>query len=106
MTGKHCFYDKYGSYSSLVEAKHACTRDSNCGFVYDNSCDESQNDIYLCPKGINLDSSSSSCIYQEGKIFSIKDLDLNSLSVVKKEQLLEILSHIENLEINHKTKVC
>lgn len=54
--------------------------------------------------------------YGEGKTFSIKDLDLDRLkdasqedlveilSGVTKEQLTEFLSHVDNLETNHKTK--
>lgn len=42
--------------------------------------------------------------YGEGKTFTIKDLDLEKLEAVTKEQLTEILSHVDNLETNHKTK--
>ncbi len=42
--------------------------------------------------------------YGEGKVFSVKDLDLEKLKAVTKEQHTEILSHLENLETNHKTK--
>ncbi len=42
--------------------------------------------------------------YGKGKTFSIKDLDLEKLEAVTKEQLTEILSHVDNLETNHKTK--
>ena len=42
--------------------------------------------------------------YGEGKTFTVKDLDLEQLEAVTKEQLTEILSHVDNLETNHKTK--
>ncbi|MCB1106706.1 MAG: hypothetical protein KDK76_01250 [Chlamydiia bacterium] len=43
-------------------------------------------------------------VYGEGKTFNIKDLDLEKLGEVSKEQVTELLSHIENVETNHKTK--
>ena len=57
--------NKYGSYSTVNEAKSACLLDSNCQGVYDRFC--VQNEIYLCPVGIAYSTdTSSSCIYERG----------------------------------------
>ena len=42
--------------------------------------------------------------YGDKKRFSIKDLDFDKLENVTKEQLTELLSHIDNLETHHKTQ--
>ena len=73
MGGKWCD-EKYGEYSSVEDAKSACSADSNCQAVYDGGCDESQDDVYLCSLGQiyrNSDGNDlweSSCIYEKGGI--------------------------------------
>ena len=62
----HCYDEKYGEYETLDEAKVVCHSDSNCIAVYDNSCDN-KNAFYLCPKGLPLEDSPTSCIYQNPK---------------------------------------
>ena len=62
---KHCWPDKYGSYNTLDDAKAACTADSNCGGVYDLSCDGAP--FYLCPETATLYTSSASCVYCKGR---------------------------------------
>ena len=57
----HCDGDKYGRYETILEAKQACVKDSNCGAIYDNSCDNQ--DFSLCRLGYTEKSSSSSCLY-------------------------------------------
>ena len=66
---KHCYNDRYNSYNTVAEAKEACNLDSGCQAVYDNGCDESNNDVYLCRMGATYSNSGSSCIYEKGKIW-------------------------------------
>jgi len=61
----HCFDGKYGMYSSLNEARAACTKDSKCAAVYDQGCDESAKDIFLCVKPYRRKASTSSCIWEQ-----------------------------------------
>ena len=62
---KHCNGDKYGSYSSLVDAELECSSDSGCKAVYVNSCKAEPGKVYLCPSQSVYETSSSSCIYQK-----------------------------------------
>ena len=59
--------DGYVTYSTVAEAKVGCNLNSECQAVYDNGCDESENNIYLCRVGTNYGNSGSSCIYEKGK---------------------------------------
>ena len=59
---------QYNSYNTVAEAKEACNVDLGCEAIYDNNCDESPNDVYLCPIGTSYGVSSTSCIYEKGKI--------------------------------------
>ena len=58
-----------GNYSSVQDAKAACSLDSNCEGVYDDGCDESLNDVYLCSFeskirfGYDLLTGKYSCVY-------------------------------------------
>ena len=73
---KHCWGDKYGNYDSVEDAKAACSLDPNCQSVYDRDCDDSTNDVYLCPLGSSYENSSSSCIYDRPGIsyqYNIED---------------------------------
>ena len=83
---KHCSGDKYNSYNTVAEAKEACNLDSGCQSVYDQGCDKTTNDIYLCPIGITYMASSSSCIYEKGKNFfaTNKAVSLTNIHVVIK----------------------
>lgn len=60
--GKHCYYDKYGSYETLDDAIAACDVDSNCGKIYDESCDDA-GPFHLCPKISVVLDSEISCLY-------------------------------------------
>ena len=67
---KHCWTQKYNVYSTVAAAQAACTADSNCKAVYDQGCDQSTNDVYLCPtlysgSLYSYSTSSSSCIYEK-----------------------------------------
>ena len=57
----HCDDDNYGYYENVEEAKEACSKDSNCAAIYDNSCDD--HGVSLCPLGYTEKQSSSSCLY-------------------------------------------
>jgi len=59
---KHCYYDKYGNYDTLEEAKLACTADKKCSKVYDDGCDNA-GPFYLCPNNSTNRNASLSCIY-------------------------------------------
>ena len=61
----HCAADKYGSYNSVEDAEAACSMDYNCQSVYDKGCDESFNDVYLCPLGSTQRTTGSHCIYEK-----------------------------------------
>jgi hypothetical protein len=66
---KHCWMEKYGTYTTVEAAKLACTSDPTCTAVYDQGCDAGANDIYLCgavPNGYT--SSAHSCIYEKPKV--------------------------------------
>ena len=70
---KHCWEKKYNYYSSLQEAKAACTSDRNCIGVYDHGC--KRNGYYLCPKGSMEDvwyaNDVKSCVHaKEGNLYS------------------------------------
>ena len=68
-TSTHCGYDNYGNYSSVLEAKEACIRDSECAAIYDNNCDGNQ--VHLCPSNYNEEVSEvGSCIFMKpGNVF-------------------------------------
>ena len=59
---KHCYYDKYGNYENLDDAIAACDLDSNCGKIYDESCDDA-GPFYLCPKISVVLEAKKSCLY-------------------------------------------
>ena len=65
----------YGSYTSLLAAKHACREDVGCAKVLDVGCDF-ENVFKLCPFESSLTSDIGSCIYidetkSSGKCFYI-----------------------------------
>ena len=60
-----CWDDKYGLYDSVEDAKAACSLDANCQAVSQSSCDESLNEVFLCPFGASYVSGSVSCIYEK-----------------------------------------
>jgi len=62
---KHCYPNKYGSYSSLQSAVTACSADRNCQGVYDQGCETGAGNIYLCSTSATHTSSEGSCIYQK-----------------------------------------
>ena len=63
---KHCYPSKYGSYSSISAAKKACTADSGCMGVYDQSCrDGTTDNIFLCST-TNFKNSEQSCVFKKG----------------------------------------
>jgi len=55
----------YNSYNTVVEAQAACNLDPGCEAVYDYGCNESSDDVYLCPIGSYYGSSIDSCIYEK-----------------------------------------
>ena len=60
---KHCESNAYGYFSTLSQAQSACDSDSNCGGVYDYSCDNSFS-FELCPISASLEASKAgSCVY-------------------------------------------
>ena len=69
LTLKHCNGVEYNSYSTQLAAKQACSLDSNCAGVYDQGCDESADDVFLCPVGTTYETSGSSCILEKGNIW-------------------------------------
>ena len=66
---KACYNNTYNRYDNLTEAKAACNLDYGCQAVYDSECNESSDDIYLCPIGTTYENRKSSCIYEKGKIW-------------------------------------
>ena len=50
VSGAHCLGEHYGHFSSVRDAVLACSLDPECGAVYDQQCDGSGADVYLCPK--------------------------------------------------------
>merc|ERR1712136_511834 len=69
---KYCSYH-YETFSDITSAKERCRRDSRCKGIYDQGCDESTNDVYLCMVGHGYEGSSSSCIYEKKAITSALD---------------------------------
>ena len=65
---KSCLLSKYNRYNTVAEAKEACDLDPGCKSVYDNGCDESPNDAYLCPVGTPYIVSIFDCIFEKGNI--------------------------------------
>ena len=67
----------YGIFSSIRGAKERCVNDEQCGGIYDNNCDESENDIHLCYAGYNYeDDRYGDCIYEKTGNLSYVDLFL------------------------------
>merc|ERR1719361_2827738 len=63
---------KHGlSYTSLEDARNACEKDPNCGYVYDWKCDSSAKikEIQLCKKFLSseLEHSPIDCVYEVKK---------------------------------------
>ena len=69
LANKHCSGVKYNSYSTQLAGKEACSLDSNCAGVYDQDCDESADDVYLCPVGTAFSNGDLSCILEKGNIW-------------------------------------
>ena len=65
ISNKDCIEHKYGEYSLVEAAKHACKLDSNCSAVYDVDCGAADT-FYLCPDVENmLNNSASSCVHDK-----------------------------------------
>jgi hypothetical protein len=68
-------YDIYGSYDNLNAAISACKADTNCGYVYDEECDN-KGMFELCK--VNAETKQSmqgSCIYkQRGKYHNLSSV--------------------------------
>mmetsp|Transcript_55154 Transcript_55154/g.101080 ORF Transcript_55154/g.101080 Transcript_55154/m.101080 type:complete len:1036 (+) Transcript_55154:27-3134(+) len=70
ITLKHCKGDTLSNevFSSVSEAKERCLELSTCLGVYDQGCNESPNDVFLCDTAqisiASLHTSSGSCVYQ------------------------------------------
>ena len=65
---KSCKSNDYGFSSSMEKAKAKCSKDPRCIGVYDQGCDGIKN-FGLCPREHELESSSSACVYLEGRYF-------------------------------------
>ena len=63
----------YGIFSTLAAAKESCTRDSNCGGVYNFGCDNSPGYFSLCyASDGSYSHSANDCVYQKiGKLWSM-----------------------------------
>ena len=68
MTDRYCSdYEESTSYPSLEVAKAACDNDRNCGWVYDEFCNDEY--YYICPRSTKTkisDKTVRSCIYRKG----------------------------------------
>ena len=57
-------------FDNVEDAKVACRRDNSCKAVYDNNCDNSEQDVYLCSVGYDYETSTTgSCVYEELGLF-------------------------------------
>ena len=64
--GKSCDYGYYETLNNITSAKERCRRDSRCKGVWDNGCDESTDDVYLCMVEYEYDDSIwGDCIYDK-----------------------------------------
>ena len=61
--------DRYNHYNNITEAETACNLDYGCQAYYQNECNKTLSDVYLCPMGTTYRYSESSCIYEKGKIW-------------------------------------
>ena len=62
----HCSNNRYGVFANVEDAKVECRRSSSCKAVYDNFCDNSVQDVYLCPVGYDYETSNrGSCVYEK-----------------------------------------
>ena len=92
---KHCYGDRYGSFSTIQSAKSACLNGPNCQGVYDRGCNSEANDIYLCPTSVKYSTSSypaESCIFQKienGKYF--KSFNIIKHLIVKQTRHITLL---------------
>ena len=68
----HCRHDYYDYYKNLEEAKEACTKDSNCAAIFDDSCDNFK--FFLCPLGYTEKVSANSCLYIKSSGTVIKEI--------------------------------
>ena len=64
---KYCSYTvpDTGSFSNITSAEERCRRDSYCKGVWDQGCDESQDDVYLCMVGHEYIDYKGDCIYDK-----------------------------------------
>ena len=58
---KDCRSHRYGYYSTLEQAKTACSDDNNCQAVYHAACHGGS--YYLCPIHAQLKHADVSCVY-------------------------------------------
>jgi len=65
LTNKHCWWEKYGIYSSISSAKTACSADPDCKGVYVNKCKEG-NGVYLCSTS-TFSPSGHSCVFEKNQ---------------------------------------
>ena len=76
MDGKWCSH-QYGNFNDVKTAEDSCANDSNCKGVWDQGCDESSSDVYLCKVGYDYDSWSSDCVYdKKGIILFLLNISL------------------------------
>ena len=68
MEGKLCSIP-YKKYSTVAEAKSACTSDARCKAVYAIFCDSIGTSVKLCPTVTAYYDNSNSCVYEKGKIW-------------------------------------
>ena len=65
--GLLCSEWRLGTFSTIQSAKDACSKDVNCEAVFDPGCDESANDIYLCPISASYRFAVGYCIFQKNR---------------------------------------
>ena len=59
-------YETTAKFDTIDQAKSACSADSNCVAVFDNDCDESAQDIFLCSLNSTIsESETGDCIYKK-----------------------------------------
>jgi len=68
------FHYIHETFSNITSAEERCRRDSSCKGVYDQGCDESRDNVYLCIAGHEYeDSIHGDCIYDKKEITSALD---------------------------------
>jgi len=74
-TLKHCYGQKISgeTFSSQASAKDRCSQLADCWGVYDQGCDESSNDVFLCDRNqitavSSLSYSGRSCVFEKVQV--------------------------------------